>query len=108
MVNRRAFLSIGAGAAVFGARALAMPGDKFRWAMSSHMFTPMKPHPESGIKMAARFGFHGSEPWGNELEYSLNRPPEVFKAVLDESGIGISSVASGGQYLDTTKLASTI
>ena len=72
------------------------------------MFTPLKPHPETGIKMAARFGFHGIEPWGNELQNYLNQPPDVFKKVLDESGIGISSVASGGQYLDPAKLQPTL
>lgn len=108
MVNRREFLSAGIGAAVVGTKAMALPADRFRWAMSSHMFTPLKPHPETGIKMAARFGFHGIEPWGNELQHYLDKPPEVFKRVLDESGIGISSVASGGQYLDRTRLQATI
>jgi inosose dehydratase len=107
MLNRREFLSAGIGVAVLGAKGLALPTDKFRWAMSSHMFTPLKPHPETGIKMAARFGFHGIEPWGNELQHYLNQPPDVFKKVLDESGIGISSVASGGQYLDPAKLQPT-
>jgi len=53
-------------------------------------------------------GFHGIEPWGNELQHYLNQPPEVFKRVLDESGIGISSVASGGEYFDTARLKTTI
>ena len=61
-----------------------------------------------GIKMAAKFGFHGIEPWGNELQKYLTQPPEVFKKVLDESGISISSVASGGEYFDTTKLQATL
>jgi inosose dehydratase len=61
-----------------------------------------------GIKMAARFGFHGIEPWGNELENYLTKPPEVFKKVLDASGISISSVASGGEYFDTSKLQATL
>lgn len=107
-MNRREFLSASIGAALLSPRALARPDDKFRWAISSHMFTPLKPHPETGIKMAARFGFHGIEPWGNELQHYLNQPPDVFKRVLDESGIGISSVASGGQYLDTTRLPATL
>ena len=58
--------------------------------------------------MAAKFGFHGIEPWGNELQKYLTQPPEVFKKVLDESGISISSVASGGEYFDTTKLQATL
>jgi inosose dehydratase len=107
MVNRREFLSAALGVAVLGARALALPDDRFRWSMSSHMFTPLKPHPETGITMAARFGFHGIEPWGNELQRYLNQPPDVFKQVLDESGIRISSVASGGDYLNPAKLQAT-
>jgi inosose dehydratase len=105
ILNRREFVAASLGALALGTRALAYPSDRFRWAISSHMFTPLKPHPETGIQMAARFGFHGIEPWGNELGAYLNRPPEVFKQVLDASGIGISSVASGGDYLNTQKLA---
>jgi len=111
MLSRRAFIGgtfgFGVGLAL-GDCLQAMAGDKFRWAMSSHMFTPMKPHPEEGIKLAAKFGFHGIEPWANELGKYLKQPPEVFKKVLDESGISISSVASVGQYFDTAKLQETL
>src|SRR5215213_9937078 len=107
MLTRREFIQAGVGVGV-AATAFALPADKFRWAMSSHMFTPLKPHPESGIKMAARFGFHGIEPWGNELQNYLTKPPQEFKKVLDEAGIGISSIASGGEYFDTTKLQATL
>lgn len=107
MLTRREFIGTSLGVAA-AHRAFALPGDKFRWAISSHMFTPLKPHPETGIKMAARFGFHGIEPWGNELQNYLNQPPEVLKKVLDEAGIGISSVASGGEYFDRTRLQATI
>ena len=108
MLNRREFIGTAIGVAACAARAAALPADKFRWAMSSHMFTPMKPHPEEGIKMAARFGFHGIEPWGNELQLYLKQPPEVFKKVLDASGVGISSVASGGNYYDTATLQTVL
>jgi inosose dehydratase len=107
MYSRRAFVATLIGAAA-ARRAFALPGDTFRWAISSHMFTPLKPHPETGIKMAAKFGFHGIEPWGNELQSYLSQPPEVFKKVLDESGIGISSIASGGEYVDSSRLKATI
>jgi inosose dehydratase len=107
MLSRREFIQAGVGVGV-AATAFARPGDKFRWAMSSHMFTPLKPHPETGIKMAARFGFHGIEPWANEIQSYLKQPPEVFKKVLDESGISISSVASTGEYFDTSKLQATL
>ena len=107
MLNRREFVGAVVGAAV-ARDAFALPGDKFRWAISSHMFTPLKPHPETGIKMAAKFGFHGIEPWGNELETYLKQPPAVLKKVLDESGVGISSIASGGEYFDTARVNATI
>lgn len=107
MLNRREFIGAACGVAL-ASRATALPSDQFRWAMSSHMFTPLKPHPEAGIKVAARFGFHGIEPWGNELELYLKQPPEVFKKVLDEAGIGISSVASGGEYFDSSRLQVTL
>jgi inosose dehydratase len=107
MLTRREFIQAGVGVGV-AATAFALPADKFRWSMSSHMFTPLKPHPESGIKMAARFGFHGIEPWGNEMQNYLSQPPQVFKKVLDEAGISISSIASGGEYFDTSKLQATL
>jgi inosose dehydratase len=107
MLNRREFIGSAIGVAL-AARAAAVPTDKFRWAMSSHMFTPMKPHPETGIKVAAQFGFHGIEPWGNEMQLYLKQPPEVFKQLLDESGVGISSIASGGEYFDSAKLQTTL
>ena len=107
MLSRREFVAAILSAAA-ARTALALPNDKFRWAISSHMFTPLKPHPETGVKMAARFGFHGIEPWANELQSYLKQSPEAFKRVLDESGIGISSVASGGEYFDTAKLPATL
>jgi inosose dehydratase len=58
--------------------------------------------------MAARFGFHGIEPWANEIQNYLKQPPEVFKKVLDESGISISSIASTGEYFDSSKLQATL
>jgi inosose dehydratase len=59
--------------------------------------------------MAARFGFDGIEPWANELKLYLNQPPEVFKKVLDASGISISSISpSGPEYFDSAKLQPTL
>ena len=37
MVTRREFIQVGVGVGV-AATAFALPGDKFRWAMSSHMW----------------------------------------------------------------------
>lgn len=107
MLTRREFIGTTAGVAA-AANVFALPGDKFRWAINTNMFTPLKPHPEAGFKMAARFGFHGVEPWANQIQNYLAQPPEVFKRLLDESGIGISSIASGGEYFDTSKLKATL
>ena len=107
MLTRREFIGAAVGAAA-ATNAFALPGDKFRWAINTNMFTPLKPQPEAGFKMAARFGFHGVEPWGNQIQNYLAQPPEVFKRLLDESGIGISSIASGGEYFDTSKLKATL
>lgn len=108
MIDRRTFIAAGLGVAASAARVLALPADKFRWSISSHMFTPLKPHPETGVKLAAKYGFHGIEPWANEMEHYLKQPPEVFKKLLDESKLSISSIASGGEYFDTTKLQPTL
>ncbi len=106
-MNRREFLGVTLGAGL-SRNAFALPGDQFRWAINTHMFTPLKPYPETGITMAARFGFHGVEPWGNELQHYLARPPQVLKQVLDESGMTLSSIASSGEYFDTSKLKATL
>jgi inosose dehydratase len=107
MLSRREFLGAAAGV-VAAANAFALPGDKFRWAINTNMFTPLKPHLEAGFRMAARFGFHGVEPWANQLQDYLGKPPEAFKKLLDETGVGISSIASGGEYFDTSKLQATL
>lgn len=107
MFTRREFIGAAVGVTA-AANAVALPGDKFRWAINTNMFTPLKPHPEAGFKMAARFGFHGVEPWANQIQNYLVQPPEVFKRLLDEAGIGISSIASGGEYFDTSKLKATL
>ena len=106
-MNRREFFGVTLGAGL-ATKAFALSGDKFRWAINTHMFTPMKPYPETGIAMAARFGFHGVEPWANEMQNYLTQPPEVFKQVLDQSGMTISSIASSGEYFDTSKLQATL
>jgi inosose dehydratase len=107
MLTRREFIGATAGVAL-ASKVFALPGDKFRWAINTHMFTPLKPYPETGIKMAARFGFHGVEPWANEMKSYLSQSPPLFKQILDESGIGISSIASGGEYFDTSRLQATL
>jgi inosose dehydratase len=107
MVTRREFLWTGLGLAA-AVNTFALPSDKFRWSISSHEFTPLKPQPDQGIKIAARFGFHGLEPFAEDMPQYLKQPPEVFKRVLDEAGISISTIGSGGQYFDRVKLPATI
>ena len=99
MLTRREFLGAGLGAAV-AARAFALPGDKMRYAMSGHQFRTTPPHPETGIKMAARYGYHGLEPFEDDMPQYLKQPPEVFKQLLDASGLALCTIGSGGRYLD--------
>ena len=99
MVTRREFLWAGLGAAV-ATRAHALPGDRMRYAMSGHQFRTTPPHPETGIKMAARYGYHGLEPFEDDMPRYLEQPPEVFKHVLDASGLALCTIGSGGQYLE--------
>jgi len=107
MLSRRQFLGAGLGAAV-AARAYAHPGDKMRYAMSGHQFRTTPPHPEMGIKMAARYGYHGIEPFQDDMPQYLKQPPEEFKKVLDASGLALCTVGSGGEYLDAARLPQTI
>src|SRR5262245_54003428 len=108
MLSRREFIGASVSAVVAAKNALALPTDKFRWSISSHEFTPLKPHPDTGIKIAAKFGFHGLEPFAEDIKQYLSQPPEVFKKVLDASGLSISTVGSGGQYFDPAKLQATL
>ena len=82
MLTRREFIGAAIGATA-SAHAFALPADRFRWSINTNMFTPLKPHPETGFKMAARFGFHGVEPWANQMQKHLAQPPEVFSEVLE-------------------------
>jgi inosose dehydratase len=110
MLTRREFFGAGLGAAVTVVvpGAFARPGDKMRYAMSGHQFRTTKPHPESGIKMAARYGYHGLEPFQDDMPQYLTQPPAVFKELLDASGLALCTVGSGGQYLDPARLPDTI
>jgi inosose dehydratase len=107
MFTRREFLGAGLGAAV-AARVSALPGDKMRYAMSGHQFRTTLPHPETGIKMAARYGYHGLEPFQDDIPQYLTQPPEQFKKVLDASGLALCTIGSGGQYLDAARFQETI
>jgi inosose dehydratase len=107
MATRREFIGATLYAAV-AARAYALPGDKMRYAMSGHQFRTTPPHPEAGIKMAARYGYHGLEPFQDDMPQYLEQPPEEFKKVLDASGLALCTIGSGGQYLDPARLQETI
>ncbi len=107
MLTRRELLGAGLGAVV-AARASALPGDKMRYAMSGHQFRTTPPHPETGIKMAARYGYHGLEPFQDDMPQYLTQPPEQFKKVLDASGLALCTIGSGGQYLDAARIQETI
>ncbi len=107
MLTRREFIGAGLGAAV-AAQAFALPGDKMRYAMSGHQFRGLKPHPETGIKMAAQYGYHGLEPFEDDMPQYIKQPPEVFKKLLDDAGIALCTVGSGGQYLDPARIQATI
>ncbi len=105
MLNRREFLATGFVATV---AAQAMSNDKMRFAMSGHQFRTMPPHPETGIKMTAAYGYHGIEPFQDDMPQYIDQPPEVFKNLLDEAGIELCTVGSGGQYTDPARIAETI
>ena len=107
MLTRREFLGAGLGAAV-AARASALPGDRMRYAMSGHQFRTTPPHPETGIKMAARYGYHGLEPFQDDMPQYLTRPPEEFKKLLDAAGLALCTIGSGGQYLDPARVQETM
>jgi len=99
MLTRREFLGAGLGATL-AARVAALPGDKMRYAMSGHQFRTTPPHPETGIKMAARYGYHGLEPFEDDMPQYLKQPPQAFKQLLDASGLALCTIGSGGRYLD--------
>ncbi len=107
MVNRREFLGAGAGAAL-AAFAHALPADKMRYAMSGHQFRTTPPHPETGIRMTAQYGYHGLEPFQEDVAKYLERPPQELKRVLDESGLALCTIGSGGQYLDPATIQQTV
>jgi len=105
MWNRRQFLALSIGSTV---AAHALANDKMRYAMSGHEFVTTLPHPEAGIKMAARYGYHGLEPFQEDVAKYLGMPPDQLKEVLDASGLSLCTIGSGGQYLDPAKLPATI
>jgi inosose dehydratase len=107
MLNRREFLGAGAGVAM-ATLAHALPGDKMRYAMSGHQFRTTPPHPETGIRMTARYGYHGLEPFQEDVAKYLEQPPSELKKLLDGAGLALCTIGSGGQYFDAPALQRTI
>src|ERR1700730_14273509 len=105
MMNRRNFIVTGTAAAL---AARGATGDKMQFAMSGHEFRHTPPHPEAGIKMTARYGYQGLEPFQEDIAKYLDKPPEELKQVLDASGLALATVGSGGQYLDPAKISDMI
>src|ERR1700730_14231039 len=113
MLNRRNLIGTGLAAAPVAAwapQAFALPGDHIKYAMSGHEFMPMKPHPEEGIKMTAWYVYHVLEPFDNETRKFRDKGQDfrVLKDKLDEVGLELGTIGSGGQYLDTTKFQDTL
>jgi inosose dehydratase len=104
VLNRRELLLGGLSAAV---AAQAASGDKMSFAMSGHLFRHTLPHPEEGIKITARYGYQGLEPFREDVAKYLDKPPEEFKRVLDASNIALVSISGGGDYLDPAKVPQT-
>jgi sugar phosphate isomerase/epimerase len=105
MLNRRQFVAAGLGAAF---AAPAAPGDRMRFAMSAHQFRRLSPHPELGIQITSRYGFHGLEPFQDDLPQYLKKPPEALKALLEAANISLVTVAGGGDYLNPERIPQTL
>src|SRR4029453_16919486 len=91
MLTRREFIGAGIGVAA-AAEALALLGEKMATPMGGNQFPGLKPHPETGIKMTAQYGYHGLEPFQDDMPQYLKQPPEVFKNLLDDPGIPLCTI----------------
>jgi inosose dehydratase len=58
--------------------------------------------------MTAQYGYHGLEPFQEDIAKYLDKPPEALKQVLAASGLALCTVGSGGQYLDPTAVPKTM
>jgi hypothetical protein len=94
--------------ALAATNAFALPSDRFRWSINTNMFHP--PEAASGDRVqdggplrVPRRGTVG------QPDAEAARPAaRGFQKLLDEAGIGISSIASDGEYFDTSKLQATL
>jgi sugar phosphate isomerase/epimerase len=103
MVNRREFLGagLGLGAAAIGAHAL--PGDRFRWACTSGMFSRLTPQPEATLQTIERYGFHGLEATVQLADGAGS--VAKFKEALNAHNLALATFWGGGVYWDQSNSA---
>jgi len=102
MLNRREFLATvaGVGAAI---AAHALPGDKFRWACTSGMFSRLTPQPDATLQTIARYGFHGLEATV-QLANSAGSVAK-FKEAMNAHNLALATFWGGGVYWDPSNAA---
>ena len=116
-MNRRQFLGAAAAAAAFGCSegaepeiaATTAPASSIRFAYSGF---PWAENVEEAIVMAAKYGFHGVEPFRNHVMKYVN-DPQALKAHFDAAGISMATCSNGGpdmmtDFIDPANTAQTI
>ena len=117
MWNRREFLSV-VGLAAVGCSDSTTPeqpaaapeaASKIRFAYSGF---PWSENVEEAITMAAKYGFHGVEPFRNHVMKYVG-DPQALKAKFDEAGISMATCSNGGpgmmtDFIDPDNTAQTI
>lgn len=119
MWNRREFLAAAGAAAAFGCSEGAAPeptattppqaAGAIRFAYSGF---PWGENIEEAIRMAAKYGFHGVEPFRNHIQAYL-ADPAALRAKFDEAGIVMPTCSNGGSdmmtdFIDPANTAQTI
>jgi inosose dehydratase len=117
MWNRREFVSavglaaIGCSNSTAPEQTAAAPetASKIRFAYSGF---PWSENVEEAITMAAKYGFHGVEPFRNHVTKYVN-DPQALKAKFDEAGISMATCSNGGpgmmtDFIDPANTAQTI
>ena len=117
-MNRREFLGAGLGSLALASAVQAANGDDMRFAYSGsaltgedvngqQKFTKTDEQIAANFKLCARYGFQGVEPFRGQMGH-LNKDLMAFKAILDESGLKLSTVSGGGDLISPDKVAATI
>ena len=117
MWNRRQFLAAATAAATFGCSEESAPesvaapaaASKIRFAYSGF---PWGENIEEAIRMAAKYGFHGVEPFRNHIQAHLT-DPAALRAKFDEVGISMATCSNGGSdmmidFIDPANTEQTI